>query len=98
MYLGLGFLIFFVIFIINHYFFSFTFLCSDDIEYILDANCVLHTKLYVINVISVLFTNIIIIIKNNSFTFSWRLMTVQIIHHQSRNFMLCSRLLQQLQI
>ncbi len=27
-------------------FFSFTFLCCDDIEYILDTNCVLHTKLY----------------------------------------------------
>ncbi len=37
-------------------FFSFTFLCCDDIEYILDTNCVLHTKLYVINII---FTNII---------------------------------------
>ncbi len=33
-------------------FFSFTFLCCDDIEYILDTNFVLYTKLYVINVIS----------------------------------------------
>ncbi len=33
-------------------FVSFTFLCCDDIEYILDTNCVLHTKLYVINIIS----------------------------------------------
>ncbi len=33
-------------------FFSFTSLCCDDIEYILDTNCVLHTKLYVINIIS----------------------------------------------
>ncbi len=32
--------------------FYFTFLCCDDIEYILDTNCVLHTKLYVINIIS----------------------------------------------
>ncbi len=47
---------------------------SDDIAYMLDTTCVLHTKLYVINVISVLFTNIIIK-KNNSFTFSWSLMT-----------------------
>ncbi len=35
-------------------FLSFTFLCCDDIEYILDTNCVLHTKLYVINIISTL--------------------------------------------
>ncbi len=33
-------------------FFSFTFLCCDDIEYILHTNCVLHTKLYVIKFIS----------------------------------------------
>ncbi len=35
-------------------FLYFTFLCCDDIEYILDTNCVLHTKLYVINIISTL--------------------------------------------
>ncbi len=38
------------------YFFYLTFLCCDDIEYILDTNCVLHTKLYAINVISTFFT------------------------------------------
>ncbi len=36
-------------------FFSFSFLCCDDIEYILDTNYVLHTKLYVINIISTFF-------------------------------------------
>ncbi len=43
----------FLIFFINHLTFFLLLSCvCDAIEYILDTNCVLHTKLYVINVIS----------------------------------------------
>ncbi len=48
-------------------FVSFTFLCCDDIEYILDTNCVLHTKLYVINIISTFYKHV-----REYFEVSWK--------------------------